>query len=153
LCQKHPQLLVTVVDMPAVVPIAKEMVDEAGLADRVTIVAADLTREPLSGDFEIATARAFFQVLSAGDCEKAARNIAAAIPAGGELFVIGFILDDSGLSPEVCVAQNVYNLNAFENGEAYREARYRDWLTSAGFADITRKPEAQGRSLIAARKA
>jgi SAM-dependent methyltransferase len=153
LCQIHPELSVTVVDMPAVVPIGKEMVEEAGLADRISVVAADLTKEPLSDDFDIATARAFFQVLSADDCEKAARYIAAAIRTGGELFVIGFILDDRGLSPEVCVAQNVCNLNIFDNGEAYREALYRSWLTDAGFVDITRSPEAQGRSLITVRKA
>jgi len=153
LCQVHPQLSVTVVDMPAVVPIGKEMVEEAGLADRISVETADLTKEPLSGDLDIAAARAFFQVLSADDCEKAARNIAAAIRTGGELFVIGYILDDSGLSPEVCVAQNVWNLNGFDNGEAYREFRYREWLTGAGFVDITRSPEAQGRSLIVARKA
>lgn len=153
LCQMHPQLSVTVVDLPAVVPVAEEMVGEAGLADRITVQVGDPTRNPLSGDFEIATARSFFQVLSADDCAAAARNIAAAIPSGGELFIIGYILDDSGLSPKVCVNQNLMFLNSFENGEAYREARYRDWLTDAGFVEIVRRPEAQGRSLITARKA
>ena len=153
LCEIHPQLSVTVVDMPAVVPIGKEMVEEAGLADRISVKTADVTKEPLSGDYDIATARAFFQVLSADDCEKAARNIAAAIRTGGELFVIGYILDDGGLSPDVCVAQNICNLNTFDDGEAYKEALYRSWLTDAGFVDITRSPEAQGRSLITARKA
>ena len=129
------------------------MVSEAALADRITVETADLLEQPFSGRFDIAIARALFQVLSAENCEIAARNIAAAIPCGGELFVIGHVLDDSGLSPENSVAQNVVFLNCFDEGQAYKESQYREWLTNAGFVEITRKPESQGRSLITARKA
>ncbi len=153
LCQELPDLFVTVVDLPSVVPTGQEMVSATDLADRITFETTDLLEKPLSGKFEIAIARAFFQVLSVENCGTAARNIAAAIPSGGEIFVIGFILDDSGLSPENCVAQNVQFLNIFDEGQAYRESQYRDWLTNAGFVDIARKPESQGRSLITARKA
>ena len=153
LCQAHPHLSVTVVDLPQVVPIGQEMVADAGLAGRITFETADLLAGPLSGDFDIATARAFFQVLSADDCAIAARNIAAAIPSGGEVFVIGFVMDDDGLSPEYCVAQNLQWLNVFDDGQAYSESQYRGWLTDAGFAGISRQPESQGRSLITARKA
>ncbi len=75
------------------------------------------------------------------------------LASGGEIFVIAHVLDDGGLSPEYCVAQNVQFLNVFDEGQAYRESQYRDWLTNAGFVEITRKPESQGRSLITARKA
>ena len=151
LCQELPHLFVTVVDLPSVVPTGQEMVSKAALADRITVETADLLEKPLSGKFDIAIARAFFQVLSAKNCEKAARNIAAAIPSGGEIFVIGHVLDDSGLSPENCVAQNVQFINIFDEGQAYRESQYREWLTSAGFVDIDRKPELRGRSLVTAR--
>ncbi|MEE9291182.1 MAG: methyltransferase, partial [Alphaproteobacteria bacterium] len=153
LCQELPHLFVTVVDLPSVVPTARQMVSEAALADRITVETADLLEQPFSGRFDIAIARALFQLLSAENCEIAARNIAAAIPCGGELFVIGHVLDDSGLSPENSVAQNVVFLNFFDEGQAYKESQYRHWLTNAGFVEITRKPESQGRSLITARKA
>lgn len=153
LCLELPHLFVTVVDLPSVIPIGQETVGEAGLADRITLEPADLLEKPLSGTYDIAIARAFFQVLSAENCEIAARNIAAAIPPGGEIFVIGHVLDDGGLSPENCVAQNVVFVNIFDEGQAYKEKQYRDWLTKAGFVDVERKPESQGRSVITARKA
>ena len=153
LCQELPHLFMTVVDLPSVVPTGQEMVSEAALADRITVETADLLEKPLSGKFDIAIARAFFQVLSAENCEIAARNVAAAIPSGGEIFVIGHVLDDSGISPEICVAQNVQFLNIYDQGQAHRESQYRDWLAKAGFVDFERKPESQGRSLITARKA
>ncbi len=153
LCEEHPQLSVTVTELPAVVPITKEMIGEAGLDDRITVEVGDPTKTPFGGSFDVATARAFFQVLAPDDCAIAAQNIGAGIRSGGELFVIGYVLDDSGLSPELCVGQNLMFLNSFQDGEAYKEARYRHWLTNAGFVDIDCRPETQGRSLITARKA
>ena len=68
LCQEHPHLSVTVVDLPAVVPTGQEMVSEAALADRIKMETGDLLEQPLSGKFDVAIARAFFQVLSAENC-------------------------------------------------------------------------------------
>ncbi len=152
LCEAHPRLHATLVDLPSVVPIAEEMVDEAGLADRIAGQIVDVLAEPLSGGFEIATARAFFQVLSTEQCQRAAHNIAAALSPGGTLFIIGFVSDDSRLSPEICVGMNMSFLNFFDSGEAYTEAQYRGWLTDAGFTDIVRTPSLAGNSLITAHK-
>lgn len=153
LCEAHPRLHATLMDLPSVVPIAEEMTRDAGLADRITGQVADVLAEPLSGGFEIATARAFFQVLSAEQCQRAAHNIAAALNSGGTLFIVGMVIDDSRLSPDICVGMNVGFLNFFDDGQAYTESQYRGWLSEAGFTDIVRTPALAGNSLISARKA
>ena len=153
LCQEHSHLSATIIDLPSVVPIAREMVAEAGLADRITVETADILKNPLPGGFDIATARALFQVLSADQCQQAAHNIAAALPSDGTIFVVGHVLDDSRLSPEVCVGMNMMFLNVFDDGEAYTQSQYRGWLTEAGFVDISCAPLVMGSSLISARKA
>ena len=153
LCQERPNLQATVFDLPSVVPIAQEMIDEVGLADRVKVDIADVLERPLPGGFDIATARNLFQVLSEDQCQSAARNIAAVLPAGGMLFVVGHICDDSRLSPVASVGMNMNFLNMFDDGEAYTESQYRDWLGEAGFVDIMRETFLQGMSLIIARKA
>lgn len=153
LCEEHPQLHATVLDLPSVVPIAKEMVDKAGLANRINVETVNILEEPLSGSFDIATARALFQVLSADQCQKAAHNIVAALPSGGCLYIIGFVTDDSRLSPKFPVGMNLSFLNMFDDGQAYTESEYRNWLTQAGFVDVVREPSSMGNSLISARKA
>ena len=87
--------------------------------------------EPLDGEFDIAIARALFQVLSDENCRKAARNIAAALPVGGTFFIIGRICDDTRLSPVNVVGQNLAFLTQFDDGEAHTESRYQDWLEHA----------------------
>jgi hypothetical protein len=153
LCETHPNLHATVIDFPSVVPIAQEMAAEAGLEDRVTTMTANVLEGPLPGGFDVATARAFFQVLSEDQCQTAAHNIAAALPSGGTLFVIGFVADDSRLSPEVAIGMNMVFLNNFDDGEAYTASQYETWLGEAGFTDIVQKPFLAGNSLITARKA
>jgi hypothetical protein len=113
---------------------------------------ADILGKPLEGQFDIAVARNLFQVLSPRDCQKTAENIAAAIPTGGTLFVIGRICDDTRLSPLNIVNTNLVFLNIFDNGEAYTEQEYRGWLENAGFAEVTREPLPHGGSLMTAHK-
>ncbi len=153
LCQEHSHLVFTLIDLPAVVPIAREMIAEAGLDDRITADTADLLGEPLEGEFDIAIARNLFQVLSAKECQMAANRIGAALQVGGTFFLVGRICDDTRLSPVNIVNQNLAFLNQFDDGEAYTELEYRGWLEHAGFVDVTREPLPHGGSLMIARKA
>ena len=153
LCEEHPHLQATVIDLPSVVPIAQKMVSEAGLSDRVRGLTADVLAQPLPSGFDIATARAFFQVLSVDQCQQAAHNIAAALPSGGTLFVVGFVADDSRVSPPAAVGMNMVFLNQFDEGEAYTASQYQSWLNDAGFTDVVHAPFLAGNSLITARRA
>ena len=75
------------------------MVEEAGLADRISVTTADILNNRLEGEYDIVTARALFQVLSAEQSGRAAQNIGAGLVSGGTLFILGMVLDDSHLSP------------------------------------------------------
>ena len=153
LCEEHPQLHATVLDLPSVVPFASEMVEEAGLSDRITVISVDVVNDPLEGEFDIAIARSLFQVLSAEQCCRAAQNIGAGLILGGTLFVIGIVTDDARLSPTSAVGFNLIFMGMFDDGQAYTDSEYSRWLTNAGFADISREPYLMGNSLITARKA
>ena len=152
ICEQQPHLGATIVDLPSVVPIAEELVQEAGLSETVTASVSDILNKPLQGEFDIAIARALFQVLSEEQCQAVAENIAASLPPGGTLFLLGFITDDNRISPDVPVSMNVVFLNVFDSGEAYTESQYRSWLSNAGFSNIERYPFLSGYSLISAQK-
>jgi len=152
LCEFHPHLEAALWELPAVIPIAREMIAEAGLADRIAVEACDVLDTPPAGRFDVAVARSFFQVLSATQCRTAMHNIAAALPSGGTLFAIGFVCDDTRLAPLNCVNINLFFLNVFDEGEAYTESQYRRWFQEAGFTDVVREPFMYGQSVMSARK-
>jgi hypothetical protein len=70
------------------------------------------------------------------------------------IYIIGFILDDSRLSPPSAVGANLNWINIYDEGESYTEHEHRVWMREAGFVDIERTDFflAGGRRLITARK-
>jgi cyclopropane fatty-acyl-phospholipid synthase-like methyltransferase len=141
-----------VLELPAVIPFALEMIEAAGLTERISVASVDIVNDPLEGKFDVATARALFQVLSVDECRKVAQNIAAGIAPDGSLFILGLATNDNHLSPAEAVGLNLIFMSLFEGGEAYTEAQYRHWLTDAGFGDIAREQYASGYSLFTGHK-
>jgi SAM-dependent methyltransferase len=138
MAEAYPQMRTTAIDLPMVTPIAKKIVAEKGMTDRVQVMAANVLSGPLPGSYDTVVLRALLQVFSADDARLAVRNIAAAINPGGEIYILGQILDNSRISPLEAVTFNLNFINVFDAGESYTEQEYRDWLSEAGFVDIER---------------
>jgi cyclopropane fatty-acyl-phospholipid synthase-like methyltransferase len=153
LCELGPSVRATVAELANVTPITRECVAEAGLAARVEVVECDLVAAPPAGSFDAVIMRALLQVMSAADAAATVRHGAAALKAGGGLYIVGRTLDDTRLSPLDAVAANVMFLNIYDDGQAYTEGEYSAWLRAAGLLDIQRRELAGGYSIIHGRKA
>ncbi len=153
IAQACPQLRATVVDLPTVTPITERMVQEAGVADRVEVVAADVVNGTLEGSFDVAIMSKFLPVISRDDAQRAVKNVAQVMEPGGTLYVddIGTI-DDTRLAPSQIIRQNLWFINVFDDGQARTEQERREWLTAAGFENIVRKTFPNGDSTMVARK-
>jgi SAM-dependent methyltransferase len=149
-----PHIMATAIDLPQVAPIARKIVEEEGVAGHVNVVAADVVSGPLAGSYDVAVLRAFLQVLSPKDARLALKHIGAAVKAGGKIYVVGQVLDDSRRSPLEAVGFNLSFINQFDAGESYTEKEYRDWLSEAGFVNIERASFllGDGSGLLTARK-
>ena len=106
----------------------------------------------LTGSYDVVVMRSFIQVLNAEDARKALTNMAGIVRPGGDLLILGRVLDDSRISPVDVVTHNVYFMNVYDGGQAYTEGEHREWLTEAGFEDFTREDIPNAMSLISARK-
>jgi len=148
----YPGLRATVVDLPNVTPYAQRFIEEAGLGDRVDVLSADITREPLAESFDFVVMKGVLQTLAPEDARIALRNVASAITPGGTLQIHGRILDDSRLSPADAVAMNVVFLNLFDGGQSHTERDHRVWLHEGGFIDIERDRLPDGVDVLIARK-
>jgi len=149
----YPHIKTTAIDLAQVVPIARKIVEEEGLRDRIDIIAANVVNGPPPGAYDAAVLKGLLHVLSPGDARLAVKNIGAAVKPGGRIFIISQILDDSRISPSEAVWFNLAFINAYAAGESYTESEHRDWLTEAGFVAIERADFLlDGSGLIAARK-
>jgi predicted O-methyltransferase YrrM len=89
-----PDFSVTIADLPATIPIAQRYVDEAGVADRVRVLAADILSGPLSGSYHVGILRGLLIVLAPDQAQRALENVSRALEPGGAIYVVGWILDD-----------------------------------------------------------
>ncbi len=152
LCRALPELLVTVADLPPVLPIARARIEESGLSERVQVLEADVLADPPPGLYDAAVVRSLLQVMSAPDAGRALANIAAAVKPGGPVYVLGRILDDSGQSPEESVLFNLVFISLYQDGRAYTEGQYREWFRGAGIRSVQRISLAGGHSIVWGRK-
>ncbi len=148
-----PGLHATVADLPTVIPFTERFIDEGGARGRVDAVAADLSRESITGSFDSAVLSSLIQVVSPDKACSLLKNVGKVMNLGGILYIRGDVLDDSRVSPMRSVMRNLIYLNLYDEGQAYTEREHREWLEEAGFNHFERKILPDEFSLMRARKA
>jgi 2-hydroxy-4-(methylsulfanyl)butanoate S-methyltransferase len=154
IAQAFPGLDATVVDLPTTIPITRRHLEGAGMADRVYVQAADVVSTALPGTYDAAILRGLLIVLTPDQARRAVQNVSRGLEPGGTVFIVGWILDDSRVSPPEIVAYNLHFINSLDEGQLYTEGELRDWLAEAGFVDAQRArvTRADGTGFIVAQK-
>jgi SAM-dependent methyltransferase len=151
-CETCPGLRSTVVEIDRVVPIAQKFIAEARLGDRITTAQCDVTQEVPRGPFDAAVLRNLIQVLSPKQAAETIRNVGTSLRKGGEIFIIGYVLDDERRLPWEAAAYDVVFINIYDAGQSYTDGEYREWLQTGGFGKIDRCLLRNNMSLITAQK-
>lgn len=151
-CESCPGLSATVVDLPRVVPITRDFVSNANLSERIRVLERDVVARHVEPAHDLAVMRAFLQVLSRDDARHALQNVGRSLEPGARIVILGRVLDDDRAGPEETVGFNLVFLNVYDEGQAYTEGEYRQWLAEAGFEGVQRETQSDGTSIITARK-
>ena len=146
-----PDIRATVVDLPTITPITQRFIDRSEVKDRVTVVSADVLRDRLEGSYDAAVLSAFIQVLSPEDAVRALRRIRGLVAPGGSIYILGQVVDNTRLSPILSVGFSLTTLNLYDDGQAYTQQEYLDWLAEAGFAGGDIGTLSTGTTLISAK--
>ena len=154
LAQRYPLLQATVFDLPRVVPVARRIIREAGMAERVTVLEGDFQREELGREYDLALV---FGVLNGEPPEgrpALIRKVFAALNPGGQIVLRDFVLDPDRAGPPEAAIFALQMLLATESGGLDTRADWDRWLTEAGFlpAQEIALPDWVGSSLTSARK-
>lgn len=151
-CEACPGLRATVLELDRVVPIARQFIAEVSLNSRISVTTCDLTRQVPSDTFDVAVLRSFIQVLGPEQAMAALRNIGQCIRPGGQIYILGYVLNDEGTSPWEAAAYDVAFINIYQAGQSYTDRQYRDWMGDAGFHQFERQLMRNNMSMITARK-
>jgi SAM-dependent methyltransferase len=133
LAQRYPRLTATVFDLPRVVPVAREIIEQAGLADRVSVQEGNFQSEALGGGYDVALV---FGVLNGEPPEgrlALIKKVFAALNPGGRIVVRDYGLDSNRAGPTEATVFALQMLLATDTGGLDTCADWELWLSLAGF--------------------
>jgi SAM-dependent methyltransferase len=154
LAKRHPRLTAAVFELPRVVPIAREIIAQAGMADRVSVQEGDFQRDDLGSGYDIALV---FGVLN-GESEAGRAALIARVHAclkpGGRIVIREYVLDSDRAGPPEAALFALQMLLATDSGGLSTLDEVAQWLRDAGFTppQLLPLPAGIGAPLIVANK-
>jgi predicted O-methyltransferase YrrM len=131
-----PEMKATLFDRAAVIPIARERVAEAGMLDRVRLVAGDFYEDELPGGHDLALLSAIIHQNSPAENVELFRKVLRAIVPGGRMIIRDHVMEPGRTEPK---AGAIFAINMLVNtagGSTYTFDEIRNWLEGAGFVSV-----------------
>lgn len=149
-CNHWPQLRAVVFDMARVTAMAREMIAQAGLTERVETMDGDFFADELP-EADLFSLGRILHDWSGEKCAFLLRKIYDRLPAGGGLLVMEKLLAEDGVGP---VSANLQSLNMLvvTEGRERSLGEYAGLLRTAGFADVEGRTTGAWLDAVLARK-
>jgi len=154
LARRYPKLTATVFELPRVVPVAREIIAQAGMADRVSVQEGDFQRDDLGNGYDVVLV---FGVLN-GESEAGRAALIARVHAclkpGGCIVIREFVLDADRAGPPEAALFALQMLLVTDSGGLSTFDEVSRWLHDAGFSppQLRPMPAGIGAALIIADK-
>jgi SAM-dependent methyltransferase len=134
LAKRHPRLTAAVFELPRVVPVAREIIAQAGMAERVSVQEGDFQRDDLGNGYDVALV---FGVLNgeseAGRAALIAR-VRACLKPGGRIVIREYVLGSDRAGPPEAALFALQMLLATDSGGLSTFDEVSQWLHDAGFS-------------------
>lgn len=132
-----PQAKATLFDLPEVIPMAKEHIAEAGLADRVEFAQGDFYADALPGGADLIWLGAIVHQNSRQQNQELFSKLYVVLETGGKLVLRDVVMNESRTRPQAGAMFAVNMLVATTGGNTYTFDEFRTDLSNAGFTNIT----------------
>lgn len=133
-CQRYPQLQAVLFDLPDAGPLARDIIDDSNVSDRITIAAGDFFADPLPNGDLYALGRILHDWTEA-KCVTLLKRIYDALPTGGALLVVEKMIFEDKTGPRWAQMQDLNMLTCTE-GRERNLAEYEALLKRVGFAEV-----------------
>jgi len=132
-----PTAQATLFDLPHVIPMARQRLVAAGLAQRVQLVAGDFSAEALPPGADLAWVSAIVHQNSREQNRALFGKVHAALVPGGRIAIRDILMEDDRTQPVAGALFAVNMLAATAGGGTFTFAELREDLAAAGFAEVT----------------
>jgi precorrin-6B methylase 2 len=150
----NPDARATLFDLPHVIPLARQRLRDAGLVDRVKLVAGDFDTDPLPAGADLCWLSAIVHQNSRAENRTLLEKIHAALAPGGRILIRDIVMDATRTRPRGGALFAVNMLAATTGGGTFTFPELAEDLEAAGFTDAKQLREDEWmHAVVAARRA
>jgi len=141
LVKKTPGLRSRILDLPAVIKIAKEIIAGFQCSDSVDVVAGDYASTPFPAGNDVVLMSGMMHRETPESCRRLLDKAYASLDPGGLVVVADvFFADDSKTQPAFSGLFALSMMLTAENGCAHAQTEMARWMEDAGFGAIRLQP-------------
>jgi cyclopropane fatty-acyl-phospholipid synthase-like methyltransferase len=133
-----PDVRCEILDVPEVVPLTNEYVNQAGVSAQITIRAGDMLKDEFGSGYDLIMLNAICHMFSEQQNCEIFRRAHKALAPNGRLVVQDFILHPDKTGPQHAALFSLNMLVSTDSGASYSEPEYTQWMRAAGFSDVCR---------------
>ena len=136
LCRKFSSMRATIFDLPGTLKITERYVREAGMTDRISLIAGDYRKDPIPGHYD---AVFLSNIIHGEDFERnqaLMSKLSGSLKPSGRIVVKDHILDQSRAHPAVGAIFSLLMLLTTAGGRCYSFGEIKSWMEKAGLSQI-----------------
>ena len=134
IAQRFPHAHVTALDWPNVLSVAADNAQQAGVADRHSLLAGSAFELDWGGPYEIVLLTNFLHHFDLPTCRQIAEKAFAALCSGGRVLTLEFVPDEDRVHPPSTAGFALTMLATTARGDAYPFPEYQKVFEQAGFS-------------------
>lgn len=136
----NPQAEITALDWKAVLEVAKENAEKAGVADRYSTIEGSAFDVDFGSGYDLVLLTNFLHHFDPPTCETLLRKVHAALADGGRAVTLEFVPNDDRVTPPDAAGFSLVMLAGTPSGDAYTFAELERMFANAGFSQSTMHP-------------
>jgi ubiquinone/menaquinone biosynthesis C-methylase UbiE len=137
---RNKQVEVTALDWKAVLEVAKENAQRAGVSERYTTIEGSAFDVEFGSGYDLVLLTNFLHHFDPPTCETLLRKVGAALAEGGRVVTLEFVPNEDRVTPPDAASFSVMMLTTTPSGDAYTFSELERMFANAGFSRSTLHP-------------
>jgi hypothetical protein len=135
-CRSRPELSATIIDFPSVIEVAKRFVAEAGMAERIALIAGNTLEAEWPAGQDVVLMSYLLSAVGGGDIGELIDRAWTALVPGGQLIVHDFMLADDRSGPLSAASFFLSYLPLRTDSVSFTAAELRPEIERRGFVEV-----------------
>jgi SAM-dependent methyltransferase len=133
IAKQNPRATVTALDWPAVLEVARENAQKAGVADRYKVRPGSAFDVDLGEGYDVVLLTNIFHHFDQKTCQRLMQRVHQALKDGGKAVTLEFIPNEDRVTPPAAASFSLQMLIGTDAGDAYTFSEYEEIFRKVGF--------------------